>query len=242
MLVLPEASGYELHPDKKKPPTRSGLKSREETPKKGCGTATPSLSRSAKLGTRGAARNRSGPQQPHKSGRRIRLGALPHHMARLTYSSAFSFNSAGRRCSRSARTSAPGQNTRLSRAIGTMGRPFHQMMMTGRSRPGIATARKARTQGRTGPYAIRSSLLPLRFRSDRWQSVATMPIRPEHRFFYPIDWAQLSAVIRSAGRKAAARAAVVRTDGWSTTWATGAGGTRTPADGVMVGGVGSGSR
>ena len=23
-----------------------------------------------------------------------------------------------------------------------------------------------------------------------------MPIRPEHRFFYPIDWAQLSAVIR----------------------------------------------
>uniref|UniRef100_UPI0005B269B5 hypothetical protein n=1 Tax=Methylobacterium sp. B34 TaxID=95563 RepID=UPI0005B269B5 len=23
-----------------------------------------------------------------------------------------------------------------------------------------------------------------------------MPIRPEHRFFYPIDWAQLSTVIR----------------------------------------------
>ncbi|MGU3662643.1 hypothetical protein ACLBX9_00435, partial [Methylobacterium sp. A49B] len=23
-----------------------------------------------------------------------------------------------------------------------------------------------------------------------------MPIRPEHRFFYPIDWPQLSAVIR----------------------------------------------
>jgi len=37
---------------------------------------------------------------------------------------------------------------------------------------------------------------PLRFLHHRWHSAATMPIRPEHRFFYPIDWAQLSAVIR----------------------------------------------
>src|SRR6476469_9763882 len=33
--------------------------------------------------------------------------------------------------------------------------------------------------------------------SSRWVAqCAPMPIRPEHRFFYPIDWPQLSAVIR----------------------------------------------
>ncbi|KQT96072.1 hypothetical protein ASG60_20785 [Methylobacterium sp. Leaf469] len=30
-----------------------------------------------------------------------------------------------------------------------------------------------------------------------------MPIKPEHRFFYPIDWPQLSAVIRFARAKGA---------------------------------------
>ncbi len=46
-------------------------------------------------------------------------------------------------------------------------------------------------------------------------TVRPMPIRPEHRFFYPIDWAQLSAVIRFRtgerllrGLRAAARAIV----------------------------------
>jgi hypothetical protein len=39
-------------------PRRSGPKSREETPKKGCEIATPSLPRSAKLGHRSAASNR----------------------------------------------------------------------------------------------------------------------------------------------------------------------------------------
>ena len=43
---------------------------------------------------------------------------------------------------------------------------------------------------------IGSSVPPLRFLHVGWHSPATMPIRPEHRFFYPIDWAQLSAVIR----------------------------------------------
>jgi hypothetical protein len=38
--------------------------------------------------------------------------------------------------------------------------------------------------------------LRLRFLHAGWQSAVTMPIRPEHRFFYPIDWPQLSAVIR----------------------------------------------
>lgn len=38
---------------------------------------------------------------------------------------------------------------------------------------------------------------PIRCRVGRLpQPQPTMPIRPEHRFFYPIDWSQLSAVIR----------------------------------------------
>lgn len=38
--------------------------------------------------------------------------------------------------------------------------------------------------------------LLLRFSNAGWHSAATMPIRPEHRFFYPIDWPQLSVLIR----------------------------------------------
>jgi hypothetical protein len=43
---------------------------------------------------------------------------------------------------------------------------------------------------------MRLADLRLRFLQARWQIAATMPIRSEHRFFYPSDWAQLSAVIR----------------------------------------------
>jgi hypothetical protein len=69
-------------------------------------------------------------------------------------------------------------------------------------------------------------------------TVRPMPIRPEHRFFYPIDWAQLSAVIRF-GRQAAARAAGGRTGGWSTTSEMVAAGTRRAAGGAMGGAGGS---
>ena len=37
---------------------------------------------------------------------------------------------------------------------------------------------------------------PLRSRSEPERPTRTMPIRRQHRFFYPIDWLQLSAVIR----------------------------------------------
>jgi hypothetical protein len=50
-----------------------------------------------------------------------------------------------------------------------------------------------------------------------------MPIRREHRFFYPIDWPQLSAVIRFRRAGAFVRAVGVRTVELSSiTWATGA--------------------
>ncbi|MCJ2016280.1 hypothetical protein MKK84_02370 [Methylobacterium sp. E-065] len=42
---------------------------------------------------------------------------------------------------------------------------------------------------------IEGVALPLRFLHARWHSAATMPIRPEHRFSYPIDWAQLSVAL-----------------------------------------------
>lgn len=38
-------------------------------------------------------------------------------------------------------------------------------------------------------------LSPTQKRSH-WPAIFAMPIRREHRFFYPIDWPQLSAVIR----------------------------------------------
>lgn len=46
-LIGGPLSATAIAPDRKKPPTRSGLKSREETPEKGSGTATPSPSRTA---------------------------------------------------------------------------------------------------------------------------------------------------------------------------------------------------
>jgi hypothetical protein len=53
-----------------------------------------------------------------------------------------------------------------------------------------------------------------------------MPIRREHRFFYPIDWPQLSAVIRFRRAGAFVRAVGVRmVELSSIAWATGAGGT-----------------
>jgi hypothetical protein len=59
-------------------------------------------------------------------------------------------------------------------------------------RGGGPSAFSSTTSGRHQAHKAK----PLRFLHAEWQSAATMPIRPEHRFFYPIDWAQLSAVIR----------------------------------------------
>ncbi len=68
-----------------------------------------------------------------------------------------------------------------------------------------------------------------------------MPIRREHRFFYPIDWPQLSALIGSSGQEGAARAAGGRMGAWSITSAMAAGGMLTPVGGAMGKDAGSGS-
>ena len=53
-----------------------------------------------------------------------------------------------------------------------------------------------------------------------------MPIRPQHRWLYPIDWPQISASIRfSAAPKVGASGAAARTGASSFTSATAAGGT-----------------
>ena len=54
---------------------------------------------------------------------------------------------------------------------------------------------------------------------------ALMPIRPEYRWFYPIDWPQLSAAIRLVVRRADASIAVARTAAWSFTSGMVVGGT-----------------
>jgi hypothetical protein len=46
---------------------------------------------------------------------------------------------------------------------------------------------------------------------------ALMPIRREYRWFYPIDWPQLSAAIRFDRAKADASIVVDRTAAWSFT-------------------------
>ena len=45
-----------------------------------------------------------------------------------------------------------------------------------------------------------------------------MPIRRQHRYFYPIDWPQLSATIRFERAGGAVRAAAARTGSWSAIW------------------------
>ncbi|GJE14743.1 hypothetical protein FOHLNKBM_5818 [Methylobacterium longum] len=67
-----------------------------------------------------------------------------------------------------------------------------------------------------------------------------MPIRPEHRFFYPIDWAQLSAVIQFGRAKGRCEGCGRPHGQMSTTSATAAGGMLTSAGGVTDGAGGSG--
>ena len=73
------------------------------------------------------------------------------------------------------------------------------------------------TRDQTGPRALQLHGQPLRFLHARWHSVANMPIRPEHRFFCRIDWAQLSAVIRFGRAKGCCEGgrAAPRADGLS---------------------------
>ncbi len=69
-----------------------------------------------------------------------------------------------------------------------------------------------------------------------------MPIRPEHRFFYPIDWLQLSAVIRFGRARGRCEGCGRPHRRMVYHLAMGAGGTRTPAGGVMDWAAGSGSQ
>ncbi len=57
-----------------------------------------------------------------------------------------------------------------------------------------------------------------------------MPIRPEYRWLYPIDWVQLSA---SSVPRGGARDAADRTGGSFATWATAAGGIQKSRSGEM---------
>ena len=89
---------------------------------------------------------------------------------------------------------------------------------------------------------IGSHALTATLSSDPVAQCGPLPIRPERRFFYLIDWAQLSAVIRF-GRARGCSEGCGRPHGrWSTTSATAAGGTRRPIAGVTAGAGGSGSR
>ena len=80
LLAAEASSSYDPRPQtRKRPPSRSGPKSREETPKKGSGIATPSPSRSANLGAFAAVHNHAGLQQPRNLAAHSRSGALSHH-------------------------------------------------------------------------------------------------------------------------------------------------------------------
>ena len=60
-----------------------------------------------------------------------------------------------------------------------------------------------------------------------------MPIRPQFKWLYPIDWPQLSAVIRFQRAKAGAKSAVDRMAARSSISATVDGGTMTSRPGEM---------
>jgi hypothetical protein len=62
-----------------------------------------------------------------------------------------------------------------------------------------------------------------------------MPIRREYRWFYPIDWPQLSAAIRFGRAKGHASIIVARTTGWYFTSGMVGGGTRRRPHGGTVG-------
>ena len=62
-----------------------------------------------------------------------------------------------------------------------------------------------------------------------------MPIRPEYRWFYPIDWPQLSAAIRLVAQRADASIAFAHTAAWSFTSGMVVGGTRKRPHGETVG-------
>jgi len=62
-----------------------------------------------------------------------------------------------------------------------------------------------------------------------------MPIRPEYRWFYPIDWPQLSAAIRLVAQRADASIVVAHTAAWSFTSGMVVGGTRKRPHGETVG-------
>jgi hypothetical protein len=64
---------------------------------------------------------------------------------------------------------------------------------------------------------------------------ALMPIRPEYRWFYPIDWPQLSAAIRLVAQRADASIAVAHTATWSFTSGMVVGWTRKRPHGETVG-------
>jgi hypothetical protein len=64
---------------------------------------------------------------------------------------------------------------------------------------------------------------------------ALMPIRPEYRWFYPIDWPQLSAAIRLVAQRADASIAFAHTAAWSFTSGMVVGGTRKRPHGETVG-------
>ena len=61
-----------------------------------------------------------------------------------------------------------------------------------------------------------------------------MPIRPELRYFYPIDWPQISHWVRFVRAKGAARSAAGRMVRLFSTWATAAGGTSSCRSGAMA--------
>jgi hypothetical protein len=63
-----------------------------------------------------------------------------------------------------------------------------------------------------------------------------MPIPREYRWFYPIDWPQLSAAIRFGRANGRASIAVARMASWSFTSGTVGGGMRRRPHGETVGG------
>ena len=62
---------------------------------------------------------------------------------------------------------------------------------------------------------------------------SSMPIRPQYKWFYPIDWPQLSAVIRFERAKGRARGAADRMAVRSGIWAMVDGGMKTNGPGAM---------